>query len=94
VDRAVLAYDEAPVQGTAPEGEASPAVILAFSPLADRDDGASLQFRAKGLDGEPEFARNEGRINNEVFAIARNTIVTHTSRLIANALARSRSQAA
>ena len=50
-----MAYDEAPEQGAAPEGEASPGVILAFSPLADRDDCASLQFRAKGIDGEPEL---------------------------------------
>ncbi|MBG0792117.1 hypothetical protein IYY11_01285 [Methylocystis sp. H62] len=69
-------------------------MILAFSPLADRDDGASLQFRAKGIDGEPEFARDEGRLHNEVFAIARNTIVAHTSGIIAKARARSRSQAA
>jgi hypothetical protein len=72
VDRAILVYDEAPEQGAASKGEAGSIVILAFPLLANRDNGASLQFRAKGFDGEPEFGRDERRVHNEVFTIAVN----------------------
>ncbi|MBG0792383.1 hypothetical protein IYY11_02840 [Methylocystis sp. H62] len=72
MDRAVPIQDEAPKQYSAPEGEASFAIILAFSPLAGRHDCSPLQFRAKGFDGESEFWRNESRVHNEVFAVTDN----------------------